>query len=321
LRLALAALVFVALVAPGTAGAHLRTSRSAVDFEARVSHEPSAVKARIYRSDLAVGLTERPGHIVVVLGYLGEPFLRFGEGGVFVNDGSPTAAGAGLTSERRRGWRLLSHGRTLVWHDARVRGLPSGRERGPWSVPLVVDGRGARLAGEIVRVRRPSFAPWIVIGLLFAGVGAALVALRRMQLLRLSTASLGGLAAAATLATAIGFAAASTASSGTRIESANEIAFVLVVGVFLVHGSRDSKALAGGMLGLVAVAVALTKLPVLTHGIVLSALPGEAARLAVVVALAAGAVAAILGVVVFFDVLEHYEEPELARLARWRDDS
>jgi hypothetical protein len=60
---------------------------------------------------------------------------------------------------------------------------------------------------------------------------------------------------------------------------------------------------------------------VLSHGIVLSALPGQAARLAVVVALAAGAATAILGVVVFFDVLEHYEEPELARLARWRDDS
>jgi hypothetical protein len=60
---------------------------------------------------------------------------------------------------------------------------------------------------------------------------------------------------------------------------------------------------------------------VLLHGIVHSALPGQAARLGVALALAAGAAAAILGVVVFFDVLEHYEEPELARLTRWRDDA
>ena len=46
------------------------------------------------------------------------------------------------------------------------------------------------------------------------------------------------------------------------------------------------------------------------HGLVLSALPGELARLAVAVAIGSGAAAAILGVVVFFDVLEHYEEPD-----------
>jgi hypothetical protein len=60
---------------------------------------------------------------------------------------------------------------------------------------------------------------------------------------------------------------------------------------------------------------------VFLHGIVLSALPGELARLSVAIAIGAGAAAAILGLVVFFDVLEHYEEPELARLARWRHDS
>jgi hypothetical protein len=320
LRHVLPALLIVALAAPGTAGAHLRTSRSAVDFRASVSHEPrEAVNVRFYRSDLALGLTARPGHSVVVLGYLGEPFLRIGARGVFVRGASPTAAGTGLASERGRGWRLLSQRPTVIWHDARVRGLPSGRERGSWRVPLVVDGRRTHLSGEIVRVPRPSVVPWIALGLLFAGVGAVL-ALRRMQLLRIGTASLGALAAAATLATAIGFAAASTASTGTWIESANEIAFLVLVGAFGVRGTRDTKALAGGTLGLIAVAVALTKLPVLLHGIVLSALPGQAARLAEVVALAAGSLAAILGVV-FFDVLEHYEEPELARLARWRHDS
>ena len=55
--------------------------------------------------------------------------------------------------------------------------------------------------------------------------------------------------------------------------------------------------------------LAPTRLPALFHGIVFSALPGQVARTAVVIALSAGAAAAILGVVVFFDVLEHYDEP------------
>ena len=84
--------------------------------------------------------------------------------------------------------------------------------------------------------------------------------------------------------------------------------------VFLVRGSSNAKALAGGFLGLLGLAAGLTKLPVLLHGIALSALPGGLARLAVATAIAAGAAAATLGIVVFFDVLEHYEEPELLRL-------
>jgi hypothetical protein len=313
LHRALAALVVVlALAAPGTASAHLRTSKSAVDFRAHVTRGPlEAVEVRIYRSDLALGLTVRRGHKVVVLGYLGEPFLRIGPNGVSVVAASPTAAGA----------RVTSHGRSAVWHDARVRGLPSGVDRGEWSVPLLVDGRRTHLVGEIERVPRPSLGPWIALGVVFAGGVALLLALRRMRALRTATVTLGALAAMATLVTAIGFAVASTASADSWIESANEAAVVLVGAVFLVRGSLDVKALAAGTLGLIAVAVALTRLPVLFHGIVLSALPAQAARLAVALALAAGAAAAILGVVVFFDVLEHYEEPELARLRRWRDDA
>jgi hypothetical protein len=42
---------------------------------------------------------------------------------------------------------------------------------------------------------------------------------------------------------------------------------------------------------------------------VLSALPAATARASVALAISAGAAAATLGLVVFFDVLEHYEEP------------
>jgi hypothetical protein len=305
----------IALAAPSTAGAHLRTSRAAVDYRATVSALHAPVSVHIYRADLALGLTLRGRHRVVVLGYLGEPFLRLGPDRVFVNASSPTAAGAKPAGAHPRTstplWQLHSRRPSVIWHDARVRGLPSGMTRGTWRIPLLVDGHRTQLEGTIQRVGAPAAWPWLAIGLVFAA--AAGLALRRRQLLRLATATFGAVAAAAAVVSGIGFAVASTASQGTWIEGANEAAFALVGVAVMVRGSSDAKALAGGFLGLVGLAAGLTKLPVLLHGIVLSALPGGVARLAVTLAISAGAAAAVLGLVVFFDVLEHYEEPEALR--------
>jgi hypothetical protein len=312
-RAVLLALV-TALAVPGTAGAHLRTSRAAVDYEASVRPVREPVRVRVYRSDLAFGLSLLGDHRVVVLGYLGEPFLRLGSDGVFVNAASPTAAGAKLAAPHPRSsralWKLHSRRPSIVWHDARVRGLPSGVSNGTWKIPLLVDGRHTSLGGTIRRVNAPPAWPWVGVGALFAAVTA--LALRRRALLRTASASLGAVSAAAAVLSAIGFAVSSTASGGTWIEGANEVVFALVGAVFLARGSRAAKALAGGCLGLLGLAAGLTKLPVFAHGIVLSALPGGLARLAVAVAITAGGAAAIVGLVVFFDVLEHYEEePEL----------
>jgi hypothetical protein len=307
----------IVLVSPGTAAAHVRTSRVAVDYRATVAPLPpdlaSALSARLYRADLAVRLTVHGNHRVVVLGYVGEPFLRLGRGEVLVNAASPTAAGARLTRSGA-GWHVLTQGRSVTWHDARTRGLPHGVDRGTWSLPLVVDGRRARLHGSIQRVPAPSPLGWLVLGAAFAVLTAVLLAWRRT--LRTACILLGAVSAIAALVTAAGFSAGSTASQGAWIESANEAVLILVGAIFLCRGSRDSRAIAGGFLGLVALAVGLTRAPVLSHGIVLAALPAQLARLAVVVSIGAGAAATILGVVVFFDVLEHYEEPELKRAAR-----
>jgi hypothetical protein len=301
----------VALLAPATAAAHLRTSRVAVDYRATVAPLrlplAGALRVRIYRADLALGLTALGGHHVVVRGYLGEPFLRLGPGGVFVNEASTTAAGTGLVPALRRGghWRLRSTRPTVIWHDARVRHAGRGR----WSIPVIVDGRRARLEGTLVKVDRPSVVPWVTLGLVFAVMTSVLLVRRPQRALRSSTAWLGAAAALATLVTAIGLALSSTASKGTWVESANEILLALVGLGFILCASRDGRALAGGLVGLLAVAAGATRLPVLLHGIVLSALPGQVARTAVVLAISTGAAAAILGVVVFFDVLEHYDEP------------
>lgn len=315
-RIGLAA-VLVALAIPATAQAHLRTGRVAFDYRADVSplHAPlaGAVVVEIYRSDLALRLTTRGRHQVLVRGYLGEPLLRIGPAGVEVDASSPTAAGTGLlkgtraTTDSR--WRLRTQARSIAWHDARVRGLPPGTERRRWSIPLVLDGRRTRIEGTLWRVQAPSPWPWLAVAAGFAAGTALVLRIRRPRRLRQASAALGTAAAVAALVTAAGFALSSTASQGTWIESANELVFALAGLAIVARGSPDARGLAGGGLGLLGLAAGLTKFPVFLHGVVLSALPSEAARLAVAVAISAGAAATVVGLVVFFDVLEHYEEP------------
>jgi hypothetical protein len=311
-RVAAGLVAAAALAAPGTASAHPRTGRVAVDYRATVAplHAPlaGAVEVRVYRTDLALRLTALGGHRLVVLGYLGEPFLRFGPGGVYVNEASTTAAGTGLAPALRHGaahWVLRSPKPSAIWHDTRVRGAVRGR----WSVPLLVDGRQARLSGRLFHVNPPAAWPWLAIGAGVAAVALLLLVSRRQRLLRVGAASLGTVAALATLVWTGGLAASSTATEAIWYEAGNEALVAFVALAFVVFGSWNARALAGGVLGVLGITVALTNISVLTHGIVLSALPGQAARTAVVVALAAGTAAAVLGTAVFVDVLRHDEEP------------
>src|SRR5205809_1674696 len=143
--LVLAALA--ALASPSPAYAHVRTGAVAVDYRVRVFPTHLPLSAHVYLGDRALRLSVRPGHSVTVLGYGGEPFLRIDDAGVTVLK-SPTAAALRLTPRR-------SNGSSFLWHDARVRGLPPGIDRGRWTIPLLVDGRRALLAGELLRVERP----------------------------------------------------------------------------------------------------------------------------------------------------------------------
>jgi hypothetical protein len=297
-----AAVAFAALLAPAHAEAHGRTGRLAVDYEARVSplRSPLAgvVEARVYRADLAVRLTSRGAHRVVVLGYEGEPFLLLDADGAFVNAGSLTAAGAGLTKRGGRGWRRYAHRSSVVWHDARVRAVAAGVERRHWTIPVRVDSVPARVSGVVRRVPPPPAWPWLVVGGIFAAAAALLLALRSSGVLRPATVVFAWIAAS------------STATEQTWVESGTEIAFLLLGAAFLARGSRDSRALSGALLGVFALAIGLTSIPVLLHGLVLSALPGDVARTAVALGISAGGAAVICGVVVFLHVLAHYEEPE-----------
>jgi hypothetical protein len=303
---------FVALAAPAGAAAHLRSGVVAVDYRASVVSPNPAVKARVYQSDRALSVTAEPGHTVVILGYLGEPFVRIGAGRLAVNAASLTAAGLGLLkgSSSGTGWRLRSRGLTFVWHDRRLRGLPAGVDRKRWAIPLVVDGRSTQLTGELERVERPPVWPWIVVGLPFVLATVLLFLRRRTSWVRAAAVAFGVTSALGMLATGAGFALDPYGSGGKWVAAANELVFALVGIAFVVRGSRQVKAIAGGALGFLGLGVGLSKIPVLLHGVVLSVLPGTIARLVVVLTISAGAVATVLGLLVFEESLDRKSDEE-----------
>lgn len=297
------ALLVVALVLPSTAAAHLRSGTVAVDYGASVSsprRSPQAALAvGIYQSDLALHLSVRRGHTVMVFGYLGEPFLRIDAAGVAVNAASPTAAAGGLlhSGERTTGraeWVPRGHN-SVVWHDARVRQLPPGTHRAGWSVPILVDGQRESITGEVWRVPSPKIWPWvlIVVALTALAVGFAL----RATPVRLQTlcVALGLCSVASAIVAAAGFALGTYASPGTWIAGADELLFAVAgVGV-LAWGPRAAREAAGAGLGLLGLAVGLSRGAIFLHGSVLSALPGTLSRVLVSLAVATGAAASVAG--------------------------
>jgi hypothetical protein len=311
LRWLVALFALAALAAPAGAGAHLRSSATAVDYHASVVSHSMAVKARVYESDRALSVTAEPGHTVAVLGYLGEPFVRLAEGRVMVNAASLTAAGLGLLKGSRpgKGWRLRSRSLTFVWHDRRLRGLPAGVGRKRWTIPLRVDGSPTRLTGVLSRVARPPVWPWIVLALPFAAA-AAFLPVRRRALAPVAAVVFGVTASAGMLATAAGFALDSYSSGGKWVAAANELVFVLVGIVFVARGSPAARGIAGGALGFLGLGVGLSTIPVLLHGVVLSVLPGTLARLTVAVTISAGAAATALGLLAFEAALDRRTEEE-----------
>jgi hypothetical protein len=290
------------LFAPAVAGAHLRSGTVAVDYAASLAApEQPGFTARVYQSDRALSLSVRPGHSVVVVGYLGEPFLRLDDAGVAVNAASPTAVEAGvlpkgdLVGGVRRVWRLRRGRRSVVWHDARVQGLPPGVDHGSWAVPLLVDGRRARLTGELVRDPRPVIWSWLAAVALSIGAILAFAFLRRRSLSFASVASAAAAASVAAAITALAFALDTYASPGTWIAGLDELVFIAVGLGVLALGQRAAQAPAAIGLGLLAAAIGVSKGAVFLHPIALSLLPGFATRVCVALSIGAGVAAALLG--------------------------
>jgi hypothetical protein len=296
------------LVIPATAQAHLRSGTVAVDYRATVtSPQTAAYTARIYQSDHGLTLTIRPGHTAAMSGYLGEPVFRLDRTGLWVNAASPTAVVVGLVKKNQRvvgtapHWRLQRGRTTVAWHDSRVQRLPSGINRGSWSIPLTVDGRPARLTGELERFARPSLLLWLGLLICVGALAVLPLAASRRDLIARWTTGLAIAAATAAVVVELALSFDAYASPGTWIETADSIVF-LAVGVGVMFRGPESLRMAGAIgVGLVSLAVGLLNGAVLLHPIVLAVLPETTMRLGVVVAVGAGLGAGALGCVHYAD--------------------
>ena len=298
------------LIGPGTASAHLRSGTIAVDYRASVSHPVTrAYSAQIYQSDHGLSLTLRPGHVVVVLGYLGEPVIRLDGAGVSVNAASPTARAMHLVDKAQAveaagpRWRLQRGRHAVVWHDARVQGLPAGLAQGVWRVPLVIDGRSGLLSGELRRFPDPPLLLWLAALAAWLAAGSVPLIRHRRDLARTWAMALAVIAAGAATVAAIAFALDAYASPGTWIVGVDVIIF-LAVGVGMMRrGPPHLHVAAAIWTGLVSFALGLLEGAVFLHPIVLAILPGTIMRLLVLTAIGAGASAAVLGATLFSEIM------------------
>jgi hypothetical protein len=284
-----------ALAAPAAAAAHPRGPTIALDERATVDAVTAAgVRAAILDGDRKLRLTVSPGVRLVVLGYLGEPMLRLSAERVSVNGRSPTALADGLVkAPPPRGWVVVGTGPSFAWHDHRLGPtLPPGVSRARWSIPIVVNGHRSVLGGELERMRKPALWPWLALGTVLLGFGAAVAFARRLELSVATGIGVGVLAGAGGLSSLAGFSLAAVGVERGRVELAAAAVLAAAAAAGLVLGGRRRLAVAGAI-GALALIEGLGRLGVFVHGVVISDLPAAAARAADTVAIGAG-LAAIL---------------------------
>jgi len=288
--------ILCTLIAPAGAFAHSRSPTVAIDYRLTLEPTPPGLAVKILDGDRDLDVRVTPGTTLLVRGILGEPMLRIGSGGVFVNAESPTAQSDKLVTAGKE-WLRVRSGRSFIWHEHRL--APAG-QAGRFTIPIELDGRPSAIAGTFVRVPRPALWPWLAFAAVLAG-GVALTARRRDLRLPLALALglSGGLAA---LAATISFALRDRPTGGVdwvTIGVAAAVAVLLAVPLVRLRGRRRGQV--AGIVGAAAAAVTIEVLPVFWHGEIISALPATAARLACALALVGGACAAGVSLLPEFD--------------------
>jgi hypothetical protein len=200
MRRALSLLALVALGLPAAVIAHPGSTLTGyVSTVSAVVPNVLGVNALVLGGDDRLRISNYSGKTIVILGYEGEPYLRFDKTGVYANTLSPAAhlnrfrlprplkPGVTDPSARPR-WRRVAPGVTYEWHDHRIhwtgREPPAGVREHPdriqriftWRVPGRADGARFAINGFL------GYAPdrsaekddggrttWLVL----AGLGAA----------------------------------------------------------------------------------------------------------------------------------------------------
>ena len=281
------------LAAPASASAHARSATVALDYRLRLDRATrsiSGVSIKILDGDRSLRLASKHA-TVVVHGDLGEPMLRIGPGGAWVNRASVTAVAERLTT-KSRGWARVASGPSYTWHEHRLAPPPYGAQTGAvarFAIPATVNGRAVTIGGTFMRYRRPAILPWLLAAGAFAGVVAVAVRLHRRV-----TTGLGTLAGVAALASLIAFSAADAPNGRIAwLQIALGIGLAVVICGALVRARPPRRAQLAGLLGGVAAVLSLGSLGAFRHGVVISLLSGTASRALLAVALVGGTAAAV----------------------------
>jgi hypothetical protein len=179
-----------------------------------------AITTTIEGGDAFVHLSVELGHEAVVLGYAGEPYLRFtADGTVFENRRSYAAYynrerdGTGAVPETVDNtappdWVQIGDGGSWAWHDHRAHwmggdppiGMQPGEAFAPATIPLVVDGQAVAIEVVTRLVAPPSRRPMVAGVAIGIAAAAAVWRSRRRSGERAVTASVTGLVSGSALA-------------------------------------------------------------------------------------------------------------------------
>lgn len=161
------------------------------NYRSEVTAQPPSVTAEVVGGDSFLRLTVPPEIDAVILGYEGEPYLRFfGDGRVGLNRHSPATylnddryASAEVPAHAQASaepdWIIIAEAGTWAWHDHRIHWM--SRTPAPavgdgsaevrvldWSVPVVVNGSPGEITGTLSWIPDRSPLPWLAAGLLAA---------------------------------------------------------------------------------------------------------------------------------------------------------
>ena len=286
--------------------------RSLVDA---VTPAGAGVEAEVVGGDAFLRLRVTGDHEVVVPGYAGEPYLRFGpDGTVERNRRSPATyvnqdrqgggeAPAEADPEAEPAWDEVGGDGSYAWHDHRIHWMQPGDppvDRGEvvqeWTVDLTVDGAPARVEGRLIWVEPANPWPWAVLATVVAAA-VVLVGWRRTGRGSLVGAAAVTVAALGALAVGWGQYADAPAGAGTSPLVVAVPAAALVAGLAAVGLWWRSRSLAAAA-ALAAVAAstgwAALRLPVLWKAVLPTGLPFAVDRAGTALALGLAVAAAAL---------------------------
>jgi len=210
LRRALAVAVLLAcILAPG-ADAHFGTGKLGYTSTVRgVKPAVRGLRLKVLYGDDQILLENRSRKTVVIKGYSGEPYLRFGPAGIFVNVNSPagylnrdrygkSTVPKSATPEAVPNWQKLTGGDVWAWHDHRIHYMsptpPKQIREAPrkphhvfdWRVPATANGDRFFITGSLDYEPPPKNGfPTTLVIVLATLIGAGMVglfALRRVLL-------------------------------------------------------------------------------------------------------------------------------------------